>query len=86
MTVRDTSRAAFSVSQRTTVEHDVVHELTTNGPGTRLQLAKRLNRGVNTLTAAVLALLAAEIIQETDRVVQAESGKKAWQLSIKGGV
>lgn len=86
MAVRDTSRDAFSVSQRTTVEHDIVTELTTNGPGTRLQLAKRLNRGVNTLTAAVLSLIAAEIIKETDRVVQAETGKKAWSLNITGGV
>ncbi len=83
MTVRDTSLAAFSPSQRDSVEHEVVNELTINGPGTRLELAHRLNRGINTLTAAVLSLVKAEIIEEHDRVTQVETGKKAWQLRIK---
>lgn len=83
MSVKGTSRKAFKVSARKVVEQLVMEQLTTAGPATRADLAHRLQRGVNTITAGVLALLAANLIEESDRVIQAGSGRLAWQLRIK---
>ena len=87
MTVKDTSLAAFfeGKTQRSisTLETRVLDSLYEDGPGTRLDLAKRLGKPINCITAPVLALIKAEIIEEHDRVVQPETGNKAWQLKMK---
>ena len=87
MTVKDTSLAAFykDKTQRstTTLKSLVLDSLYTDGPGTRLDLANRLDKPINCITAPVLALIRAKIIEEHDLVVQPETGKKAWQLKVK---
>ena len=87
MTVKDTSLAAFfsDKTQRSisTIEARVLDSLYEDGPGTRLDLSKRLGKPINCITAPVLALIKAEIIEEHDRVVQPETGNKAWQLKVK---
>ena len=66
-----------------TLEARVLDSLYVDGPGTRLDLAKRLGKPINCITAPVLALLKAEIIEPHNRVVQPETGHKAWQLKVK---
>ena len=87
MTVKDTSLAAFfkEKTQRSisTIEARVLYSLYADGPGTRLDLAMRLGKPINCITAPVLALIKAEIIEEHNRVVQPETGNKAWQLRVK---
>lgn len=87
MTVKDTSLAAFfkDKTQRSisTIEARVLDSLYVDGPGTRLDLAKRLDKPINCITAPVLALIKAGIIEEHNRVVQPETGSKAWQLKVK---
>ena len=87
MAVKDTSLAAFfkDKTQRSisTIEARVLGSLYVDGPATRLDLAKRLDKPINCITAPVLALIKAEIIEEHDRVVQPETGNKAWQLKVK---
>lgn len=87
MTVKDTSLTAF-FKYRTresikTLEASVLASLYMDGPGTRLDLANRLGKPINCITAPVLALIKAGIIEEYDRVVQPETGNKAWQLKVK---
>lgn len=87
MTAKDTSLAAFfkDKTQRSirTLEARVLDSLYVDGPGTRLDLAKRLGKPINCITAPVLALIRAGIIEEHNRVVQPETGSKAWQLKVK---
>lgn len=87
MTVKDTSLAAFfkDKTQRSisTLETHVLDSLYADGPGTRLDLAKRLGKPINCITAPVLNLVKAGIIEEHDRIVQPETGNKAWQLKVK---
>ena len=65
------------------VEQRVLDSLHDSGPGTRLDLANRLGKPINCITAPVLALIKAGLIEEHDKVVQPETGNKAWQLRIK---
>ena len=87
MTVKYTSLAAFfkGKTQRSinTLEARVLDSLYDDGPGTRLDLAKRLGKPINCITAPVLALIKAEIIEEHARVVQPETGNRAWELKVK---
>lgn len=87
MTVKDTSLAEFLKDKTqkgiTTLEDRVLDSLYVDGPGTRLDLAKRLDKPTNCITATVLALIKAGIIEEYDRVVQPETGNKAWKLQVK---
>ena len=87
MTVKDTSLAAFFKDKTqesiTTLEARVLDSLYVDGPGTRLDLANRLCKPINCITGPVLALIKAEIIEEYDRVVQPETGNKAWKLKVK---
>ena len=74
MTVKDTSLAAFFKDKTqqsiSTLEARVLDSLYVDGPGTRLDLAKRLDKPINCITAPVLALIKAEIIEPHNRVVQ----------------
>lgn len=87
MTVRDTSLLAFfkkSTQQSiTTMEARVLDSLNIDGPGTRYALAKRLGKPINSITAPVLSLVKAGLIEEHTRVEQPETGSKAWELRIK---
>ena len=53
-----------------------------HGPATRAELAQRLSRPVNCITAAVKALLKAGHIVETKQVQNEQTGKKAWLLEL----
>lgn len=87
MIMKDTSLAAFFKDKTqqsiSTLEARVLDSLYVYGPGTRLDLAKRLDKPINCITAPVLALIKAEIIEEHNRVVQPETDSKAWQLKVK---
>lgn len=87
MTVKDTSLAAFfkENTQRaiSTLETLVLDSLYVDGPATRLDLSNRLDKPINCITAPVLNLIKAGIIEEHDRIVQPETGNKAWQLKVK---
>ncbi len=87
MTVKDTSLAAFFSlkTQRniSTLETRVLDSLYVDGPATRLDLSNRLDKPINCITAPVLNLIKAGIIEEHDRIVQPETGNKAWQLKVK---
>ena len=87
MIVKDTRLAAFFKDKTqqsiSTLEARVLDSLYVEGPGTRLDLAKRLDKPINCITAPVLALIKAEIIEEHNRVVQPETDSKAWQLKVK---
>ena len=67
-----------------TLETRVLDSLYVDGPATRLDLSNRLGRPINCITAPVLNLIKAGIIEEHDRIVQPETGNKAWQLKVKG--
>ena len=87
MPVKDTSLAAFfkDKAQRsiTTLEARVLGSLYVHGPATRLDLSNRLDKPINCITGPVLNLIKAGIIEEHDRIVQPETGKKVWQLKVK---
>lgn len=87
MTVKDTSLAAFfkDKTQRSisTIEARVLDSLYVDGPGTRLDLANRLRVPINCVTKPVLNLVTAGIIVEDAKVVQPETGNKAWQLKVE---
>lgn len=61
----------------------VLDSLYVDGPATRLGLSNRLDKPINCITAPVLNLIKAGIIEEHDRIVQPETGNKAWQLKVK---
>ena len=67
-----------------TTEARVLDSLYVDGPATRLDLSNRLDKPINCITAPVLNLIKAGIIEEHDRIVQPETGNKAWQLKVKG--
>ena len=66
-----------------TLETRVLDSLYGDGPATRLDLSNRLDKPINCITAPVLNLIKAGIIEEHDRIVQPETGNKAWQLKVK---
>lgn len=66
-----------------TLETRVCYSLYMYGPATRLELSNRLDKPINCITAPVLNLIKAGIIEEHDRIVQPETGNKAWQLKVK---
>lgn len=66
-----------------TLETRVLDSLCVDGPATRLDLSNRLDKPINCITAPVLNLIKAGIIDEHDRIVQPETGNKAWQLKVK---
>ena len=66
-----------------TLETLVLDSLYVDGPATRLDLSKRVAKPINCITAPVLNLIKAGIIEEHDRIVQPETGNKAWQLKVK---
>ena len=66
-----------------TLETRVLYSLYVDGPATRLDLSNRLDKPINCITAPVLNLIKAGIIEEHDRIVQPETGNKAWQLKVK---
>lgn len=67
----------------TTLEARVLDSLNIDGPATRLDLSKRLDKPINCITSPVLGLIRANLIEEFNRVQQPETGNKAWQLRIK---
>ena len=67
----------------TTLEARVLDSLYVDGPATRLDLSNRLDKPINYITAPVLNLIKAGIIEEHDLIVQPETGNKAWQLKVK---
>ena len=87
MTVKDTSLAAFfkykTQQSISTLETRVLDSLYVDGPATRLDLSNRLDKPINCITEPVLNLIKAGIIEEHDRIVQPETGNKAWQLKVK---
>ena len=66
-----------------TLETRVLDSLYVDGPATRLDLSNRLDKPINCTTAPVLNLIKAGIIEEHDRIVQPETGNKAWQLKVR---
>ena len=66
-----------------TLEIRVLDSLYVDGPATRLDLSNRLDKPINCITAPVLNLIKAGIIEEHDQIVQPETGNKAWQLKVK---
>ena len=87
MIMKDTSLAAFFKDKTqqsiSTLEARVLDSLYADGPGTRLDLSNRLDKPINYITAPVLNLIKAGIIEEHDQIVQPETGKKVWQLKVK---
>lgn len=81
---RDTSVAAQPKGGR--IVDQVLEELQQRGPGTRLELAERMQKKINCITAPVLQLLNEGRIQETKLVQNAETGKSAWLLEVRDAI
>lgn len=83
----DTSISAFTKNRTQSsikvLEQRIIDSLHDQGPGTRLDLANRLDKPINCITSPVLALIKAGVIEEHDKIVQPETGNKAWQLKVK---
>lgn len=80
--VRDTSNEAFNKPCRRQYEAQILEALRAEH-GTRLDLSKRLGVPINCITSPVLSLVKAGAIEEYDKVMQIETGTKAWKLRIK---
>lgn len=87
MAVKDTSKATWLspilARKRETLAERVYASLRDDGPATRKELAKRLDKPINCITSPVFELLKFKCIVEHDKVIDHETGAKQWQLKIK---
>ena len=83
MPIRDTSRAALLTATKAIggLRAAIMTELLLS-PVTRLELARRLNKPINCISAPVCSLIDEGLIEEFDQKVQS-TGRKAYSLRIK---
>lgn len=72
-------------TDKTSLEHRVLNLIHAHGALTRQEIAKKLEKPINSVCAPVKSLLKAGILEEVQRVVNAESGNKCWTLGVKAG-
>lgn len=86
MPVRDTSRAALLTATKAIVglRARIMTELML-WPATRFELAQRLGKPINCITAPVLSLIKDGKIEEHTKVARSGSSCESWELRVKGG-
>lgn len=87
MTVRDTSIEAYHrqiyLGRMAASEQRVYDTVKAAGSCTRMDIANLLETPINRITSPVFNLIKAGILEEHDRIIQPETGNKAWAIRVK---
>lgn len=87
MAARDTSIEAYNrqiyLGRMSATEQRVFDCVKEHGSCTRMDIANLLETPINRITSPVFNLVKAGILEEHERVIQPETGSKAWAIRVK---